>query len=256
MRATPARRGERRRAGDERHVGARLGGRLREREAHLARARVGDAAHRVDRLERRAGGDQHALAGEDLRLRAGAIAAAKISSASSMRPSPTSPQAWSPLPGPSTATPSAASCATLRCVAALLHICRFIAGATSSGQSRARQSVDEQVVGAAVRELREEIGGRRRDDDDVGAARELDVVHGVVAPEAHRSVSTGRPDSAWNVIGVDEARRGVGHHDVDGDAGLDEQARELGGLVRGDAAGHAEHDAGERGRAAGGKAGR
>ena len=41
----------------------------------------------------------------------------------------------------------------------------------------------------------------------------------------------------------DELRRRVGHHDVDGDAFLDQQARQFRRLVRGDAAGDAQHDA-------------
>ena len=37
----------------------------------------------------------------------------------------------------------------------------------------------QQVVGMAVRELGDEIGRRRRDDDRIGVARELDVTHRV-----------------------------------------------------------------------------
>ena len=51
--------------------GAGLGGGARDREAHLAAAQVGDAAHRVDGLEGRAGGDQHAAAGQQLGLEEG-----------------------------------------------------------------------------------------------------------------------------------------------------------------------------------------
>ena len=72
-----------------------------------------------------------------------AITSSHNSSASSMRPSPISPQAWSPLAGPSTSAPSARMRATLRCVAGCAHISRFMAGATSSGQrsiGRARQA--------------------------------------------------------------------------------------------------------------------
>ena len=72
-----------------------------------------------------------------------ATSASHSSSASSMRTSPISPQAWSPAAVPSTVAPSAAHCATLRCVAGWAHISRFIAGATSSAQRSmglARQS--------------------------------------------------------------------------------------------------------------------
>ena len=193
------------------------------------------------------GGQQHALAGEQLRLRATRSTAAKISSGSSMRPSPVSPQAWSPLSGPRIATPSAASCATLRWLAALrphlpVHRRRDEQRAVAREAQRRQQ-----IVGVAVRELGEEVGGGRRDDDRVGAARELDVAHAVVgAAMAHRSVSTGRPDSACSVIGVTKRQAAAVITTSTRDARLDEEARELGGLVRGDAAGEAEHDAGER----------
>ena len=113
------RRRQRGRAADQRDVGAGLGGCLRERVAHLARARIGDAAHRVDRLERRPGGQQHALAGEQLGLRA---------TRPPRRRSPRAPacglrrsrrRPGRRCPGPRIATPSAASCATLRWLAGL-----------------------------------------------------------------------------------------------------------------------------------------
>ena len=54
-------------------------------------------------------------------------------SGSSMRPSPPAPEAWRPLAGPATATPSSRRRATLRRVAGWLHISVSIAGATSTG---------------------------------------------------------------------------------------------------------------------------
>ena len=74
-----------------------------------------------------------------------AISRSRRSAGSSMRPSPTSPQAWSPAPGPKTTAPSALAWATLRCVAGWAHISRFMAGASSSAQrsiGRARQVSD------------------------------------------------------------------------------------------------------------------
>ena len=72
-----------------------------------------------------------------------AISSSRSSAGSSMRPSPTSPQAWSPLAGPSSKAPSASNCSALRRVAGWAHISRFIAGASSKGTrsiGRARQS--------------------------------------------------------------------------------------------------------------------
>ena len=138
----------RRRAADDRHLGAGLGRRPREREAHLARARIGDAAHGVDRLERRPGGRAARACRRGLSAAATRSVAANRSPASSIRPSPFSLHASSPVSGPSTITPSATMRATLRCVAALAHIWRFIAGATSKGHSRARHSVDRRSSAA------------------------------------------------------------------------------------------------------------
>ena len=56
---------------DQGHLGARLARSAGDGKAHLAGREIGDAAHRVDRLEGRTGGDQHLLPGEQLRLQEG-----------------------------------------------------------------------------------------------------------------------------------------------------------------------------------------
>ena len=130
------------RAGNQHHLGAGRGRGRGDGVALLAGGAVGDVAHRIDRLVRRARSDEHALARERLvalGLPSSASAAATISSGSAMRPMPASPaSAISPAFGPTMATPSAASCARLRCVARCAHICGFIAGAIrTGGRSRA-----------------------------------------------------------------------------------------------------------------------
>ena len=75
----------------------------RDRVALLAGRAVGDVAHRIDRLVRRAGGDDDALAGERAWTASSSSAsiAATISSGSAMRPTPASPlSAISPAFGP------------------------------------------------------------------------------------------------------------------------------------------------------------
>ena len=160
-------------------VGARLGRRLREREAHLARARVGDAAHRVDRLERRAGGEQHALARQHLRLRprddrgedllrlqhaaVAGLAAGLVAGA-----------------GPED---DDAVGDELRDVALGGRVGPHLPVHRRRDEQRAfarEAQRRQQVVGVAVRELGEEVGRGGRDDDGVGAAREIDVAHRVV----------------------------------------------------------------------------
>ncbi len=56
------------RAGDQGDCRARLRRGARDCETHLAARVIRDAAHRIDRLERRPGGDQQPLAGQPLRL--------------------------------------------------------------------------------------------------------------------------------------------------------------------------------------------
>jgi hypothetical protein len=130
--------------------------------AHLAARQVGDAAHRVDRFEGRTGGQQHALAGQQLGLEV-ATSRRRISSGFEHSPQPVSPQAWSPQPGPRMSTPSPRRVATLRTVAGFSHIWRFIAGATSKGQSRASTSVVSRSSARPLRQLGEKIGRGGRD---------------------------------------------------------------------------------------------
>ena len=89
----------------------------------------------------------------------------------------------------------------------------------------------EEVVGEAVRELRERVRGARRDDEQVGA-RQVEVE--VLRRRAPRERREG--------LGADEAlgaRRDERDHLV---PVLHEQARELARLVGGDPAGDAEED--------------
>ena len=151
MRRTPARRRERDRAGDERDVGAGLGGGARDREAHLAARPVGEAAHRIDRLEGRPGGDQHAPAGEHLRLeeRDQLVEQLGRPRACGRRRSRRTPGRR--CPGRARSRRRRASCATLRWVAGCAHISRFIAGATQQ-----RAALDR------PRQAQQARAGRRR----------------------------------------------------------------------------------------------
>ena len=130
--STPAGRWHREVRGEQDDLGSAPARLLGERDAHPARRAVADEAHRVDRLARSAGGDEHALAGE----RAGASSCstrAAISSGSAIRPTPHSPSAVSPSSGPTSSTPRERSVSTFARVAACAHMRGFIAGATSTG---------------------------------------------------------------------------------------------------------------------------
>jgi hypothetical protein len=146
---------------------------------------------------RRAGGDEHALAGERLlpRWRATGQAAekadrgvcllspasasfdrARISCGSAMRPGPLSPRsAMAPEFGPTTSTPSFCSVAMLRRVAGCSHIRGFIAGGDQDALVGREQRRRGEVVGMAVRHLGDQVGGGGCDDEEVGRARQGDM---------------------------------------------------------------------------------
>ena len=89
---------------------------------------------------------------------------------------PRSPDsAISPSFGPTSATPSATSCARLRCVALFDHICGFIAGASRIFVPAANSTAVARSFGVAADHFRHQIGGRRRDHDQIGFAREANM---------------------------------------------------------------------------------
>ena len=236
------------RAGDQRDVGAGLGGGARDREAHLAARAVGEAAHRIDRLEGRPGGDSTRLPASSLGWKK-AISSSSSSAGSSIRPSPISPQAWSPLPGPSTVAPSARE---LGEVALRRRMRPHLAVHRRRDQQRAaldrpRQAEQrQQVVGAAVQQLGDEVGARRRDQHGVGLARQVDVRHVVGVARVPLAGVDGAVRERLQRHRGDELLGRLGHHDLHRRAGLDQRARQLGRLVAGDAARQAEHDVAAR----------
>ncbi len=245
MRRTP--RGVGRCTGPATSVTARagLGGGARDRKTHLAAGVVGDAAHRVDGLEGGPGGDQHRAAGQQLGLEegdqlvaqfgglehaavadlaAGLVAGRRARarwrrrrrSAPRCAASPGAPTSRGSWPAPPAAgsvrsgrarhsrlsSSPARPCASWAMKSAL-------AGATSIASASRERSMCAMLLGwRASHWLRED---------------------GPAAERLHRH-------------GGDELRRRLGHHHLHGGAGLDQFARQLGGLVAGDAARQAEHD--------------
>ena len=94
----------------------------------------------------------------------------------------------------------------MRWVAGCSHIRTFIAGATSTRLSVASSSGRGEVVGEAVRHAGEQIGGRRRDDHEIGRARQLDMADQRFVGEAEQSSRTGCPLSAAADSGVTNSR--------------------------------------------------
>ena len=171
-----------------------------------------------------------------------AMTASAISRASSMRPMPTSPHAWSPLAGPRIATPSRSRRSMLRRVAGLSHIWRFIAGATISGHSRARHSVESRSSArpCASLAMKSAVAGATT---IASLPRESSMCAMLSATRAsQRLVYTGLARERLESGGRDQAAGGFGHDDLHFDAVARKLADKLGGLVGGDTAGDAEHD--------------
>ena len=148
-------------------------------------------AHRVDRLVRRAAGDQRVPAGERPGASSIASMAATIAGGSAMRPGPNSPCRPSrPSSGPIAARRAPRASPGWPGSPACSHMRTFIAGATSIGLSVASSARRGQVVGQAGRHLRQHVGGRRRHHHQVGVLREA----GCGPSRSRRSARTGRED--------------------------------------------------------------
>jgi hypothetical protein len=174
-----------------------------------------------------------------------AITSSSSSAGSSMRPSPVSPQAWSPLPTASTVAPS---CATWRQVALRGRVRPHLAVHGRGQQQghallRARQAQQaQQFVGPALGQAGDEIGAARRDQDGIGLAREVDVRHVVGLARiplraVHRPVR-----QRLHGHGRDELGGRLGHHHLHGGALLDERAAQLRRFVTGYASAEAQDD--------------
>ncbi len=98
---------------------------------------------------------------------------------------------------------------------------------------------EEEGAGEIVRlpagELRDQVGGGGRDDDEVGAPRELDVAHLGLGGEVEEGAARPFPGEGGDCQGSDELRAASGEDRHDPGAGLLQEADELEGLVGGDA---------------------
>jgi hypothetical protein len=102
------------------------------------------------------------------------------------------------------------------------------------------QGGGQQVVGAAHGRAREQVGGGRRDDDELGVLPDAHVGHlGHVRPHVGRDRVAGERLEGG---GTDEVQRARGRDDADVVIGLGEQPQQQRGLVGGHASAHAEHD--------------
>ncbi len=235
------RRGEADRPRDQRDPGAGVERRAGDGVAHLARAAVGNAAHGVDRLERRSGGDQHACAGEQFwRDQAGD----RLRDIERFEHSAHAGFAARLVAAVGAQYRHAVALQALDVAArggVLPHLAVHGGGDDQRAFAREAQR-REQVVREPVGELGDEIGRGGGNDDRVLAARELDVRHVV-------------GDAGIPHVGVDrlarqrlEGRRRhhascrFGHDHLHVDAMALQVARELRRLVSGDASGDTQDD--------------
>ena len=230
------------RAGDEHDFGAAARGLLRDGVAHAARRAVAEVAHGVERLDRPAGGHEDLATGECLPL--GEERHERLHDGGGLRQAALALYAagehaargLDDVPAP---------CGEVAQVA--LRHGGFVHVRVHRGRGEYRCLCREQgrrqhVVGNARRGLGDDVGRRRRDQHGVGKCGERDVLDVVVrylGPHVsrHRLIA----DLAERQL-RDEVLRAARHDDVDLGAGLAQTARDLDGLVGGDAARHAEHD--------------
>ena len=166
-----------RRTRNQHRLGAERGERGRDRMALLARGMVGDIAHRVDRLARRAAGDQGATSGEprialqhpldrgDDLQRLGHAARTNLAAGefAGTRPDPHHP-----------ASVERGQIGLGRRMRPHHQIhCRGDQHRLVRGEQRRRR----QIIGQARGHARDQIGGGRRHDDQIGLARQPDMAH-------------------------------------------------------------------------------
>nr|GEU28492.1 hypothetical protein [Tanacetum cinerariifolium] len=224
----PERRGQRRGAGHQHHLGACFARGARHGITHFAGRQIGDAAHRVDGLERGTGRDQDALTGQHLGLER-------------------CDQLFEQLHGfehAAHADFTAGLVAGGRAEdddAVFLELARIAAGGRvlphlhvhgrrnqERHVARARQAHGgEQVVAHAVRQLGHEVGRAGRDHDRVRVAGDVDVGHVVVHARIPLAGKHLVARQGLHGDGRDEMLGGVGHHHLHRGAGLGQRAAQL-----------------------------
>jgi len=234
-----ARRGEAHGAGDERDRRAALRRARGDREAHAPARAVAEEADGIEVLERRPRRDDDALAGEIARAeRRGDRAHDVLGLRHPPQPRLARRDLARDRPDQRDLPGERGDVALRRRVRPHARVHRR---RREHRPLRAQRERGHHVVRAPVREAREHVGGRRHDRDHVRACGEIDVhlageariPHVRHHPLARQARQRERPE---------EALRRRRHHRQDVRPRLHAQPRDVRGLVRGDAAGHAECD--------------
>ena len=175
---------------------------------------------------------------------ASARTASAMASTGASRPSPTSPQASSPRSGSTTTAPRARSVATFSCVASARHMCDVHRRRDHErGLGRERRG-REQVVRAARCELRDAFAvAGAITKTSASSASEMWCTR-AAAGSSHSDSATGSPVSVRNVAGPTKCVAASVMTTFTRQPARMSTRDKLARLVRGDAAGHAEHDGG------------
>ena len=230
--------------GDQRDVGAALGGDPRDRVTLFPRAPIADEPHRVERLPGAAGRDQESPAVQVVGHRLGAAQQQPGERGDLLglgKPPGTGVRAGEP-----TRRRLEHDCST---AAQRRHVARggrvlphlgVHGGREEHRAAGGQQRRGEQVVGAAGSGAGQQIRRRRSDHHQIGLLAEAHVrdLRNVVEHPGVNRMARQRLERG----GADEAQRGLGGYDPDVVPGLAELAHHRAGLVGGDATGDADDD--------------
>ena len=236
-------------AADQRHGGAGAAAGLGQGIAHLAGGLIGDAAHRVDGLVGGAGREQDALALQPLGREEGVQLLDQVQR---LQHAASAHFAAGLLTGVGAQHADAVG-------AQLVDVAlggRVLPHLPVHGRGHQQRDVPchtqrgEQVVAVPMGQLRDEICRGGGHQDRIGLTAQLDVRH-VVVDAGIEGIGVDRvARQRLEGDGPDETGGGLGHHHLHLGAGTAQIAHQLGGLVGGHAAGHAQHQASasQRGR--------
>ena len=165
------------RPADQRHVGAGARGGCGDGVALLAGRTVGDIAHRIDRLVRRARRDQHALAFERLRLRREQILdrGGDLQWLGHAAEPALALLSHFALVGTDEGDAVGNELREITLRRLVRPHVRVHRRCEKNFRPGGKQHRGGEIGGQAVHHLGHQVGGRRRDDNEIGLARETDV---------------------------------------------------------------------------------
>ena len=236
------------RPGDQGDLCTGFAGRTCNRKAHLSARKVGDAAHRINRLISRSGGDQYPLTCQHFRRKKSNDVFQQLRRLQ-----------HAAIAGFAASLETTANTQHRRTVGLKLckislrgrvsihfpvHGWRYQQGNFVEGPGQAHQT--EQIVGPAMQQFGHEVGAHRRNQDRIGLTRQIDMGHVVVQRPDRAAVpltAVYRPAAqSLQRHRRDELLGGLGHHNLHAGAGLDQRPAQFGGLVAGDTARQAQHN--------------